>query len=382
MANKKQYLTQDQFNITILDQLGNISRFIESFDTRLGNCEGRIDAAPRQNKEGNFGPYRPRGFSDDLAAGGRPQSTGYQYDPTTDPNATHANYARSEYFDDEELMRDQQPDQANRNPPPLHGDSPPARDPNTASARNGIPPGPPITTPQGRQYPYRSSNSQRSSNLFHYLEGDLCPPTRGPAEALQEEFVTIRDSVTTIRLPPGVKFIDSRQGLKRESQGTYNIVVKCAKYAETSLKILSQLHTNDPVVRDLIIIQAAQIKYLVEEQAALLVQGNFNESTSKIYRTLQRNTSAFADEESIKLLRSAAQLAAAATDRNDSRSFRGGGRGSQFQPRGRGGFRGNYRGNRGRGNQPNYSSWHNQQLDTTGFPPRRQQQATTQDNAS
>ena len=187
-----------------------------------------------------------------------------------------------------------------------------------------------------------------------------------------------------IRLPPSLKLSDSRQGLKRESQTTYNTVARCGKYAETSLKILSQLHTDDPIVKDLVVIQAAQVKYLAEEQAALLVQGNFNDTTAKIYRTLQRHTSAFADSESLELLRSATTLAAAAAPQ-ESRSFRGSGRGfyNNQGNRGRGGyrggFRGGYRGNNRRG-QPNYSGWHNQQLDTSGFPPR--QQASTQDSST
>ena len=168
---------------------------------------------------------------------------------------------------------------------------------------------------------------------------------------------------------------------------------KSAKYVETTLKILSQLPENDSVVRDLVVTQVAHLKYLIEEQAALLVSGQFNDGTARIYRTLQRHTSAFADEENLSLLRSAIQLNAAASQSQFNGQPRGnnynrqqgfnprrnnppnstyfqGGRGSGGPNRG-GPFRGSFNPNRG---QPSYHNWHNQQAENN-FPPRRPQQS-------
>jgi hypothetical protein len=227
-----------------------------------------------------------------------------------------------------------------------------------------------------RNSPRDARRTGRYSNLEHYLEiGELCPPNKGPAEQLQEEFVSIKESVSSIRLPPYLKVSDSRQGLKRENQAAYNTVIKCAKYAETSLKILSQLPENDRVVRDLVVIQSAQIRYLTEELAALLVSGQFDDSTSKIYRTLQRHNSAFSDDQSLGILRSAVELSAAAArmDHPSTRGFsRNSWRGNSYRNNSfRGGhYRGNsYRGGRG---QPNFNSWNNQQSDFN-FPMRRPQ---------
>lgn len=61
---------------------------------------------------------------------------------------------------------------------------------------------------------------------------------------------------------------------------------------------------------NLFLIQHAQIKYLQKDFAALLVNGQFDTSTAKIFRSLQRNTSGF-DQGSLETLRSAATLAAA-----------------------------------------------------------------------
>ena len=130
-------------------------------------------------------------------------------------------------------------------------------------------------------------------------------------------------------------------------------------------------------MRDLIVIQAAQLKYLTEEQSALLVAGQFNDATSRIYRTLQRHTSAFSDSESLDLLRSAVTLASAAAPLEPRGGrFQGGNQGGYYGNRG--GFRGNRGGFRGRGgfhrrggfDQPNYSNWNNQQGDNN-FPTRR-----------
>ena len=61
---------------------------------------------------------------------------------------------------------------------------------------------------------------------------------------------------------------------------------------------------------NLFLIQNAQIKYLQEEYAALLVNGQFDASTAKIFRSLQKNTSGF-DQDSLETLRAAATLSAA-----------------------------------------------------------------------
>ena len=146
-------------------------------------------------------------------------------------------------------------------------------------------------------------------NLYHYLDiGALSPSGQArPTEHLKEEFESIKDGTQRIHLPAGLKLSDSRQGLKRECQQTFNVVQKCGQFTEVALKILSTLPKDDIAVRDLVVTCAAQIKYLSDEQCALLVQGNYSENTSRIFRTLQRNT-AFADSENVSTLRTAAEF--------------------------------------------------------------------------
>ncbi len=131
---------------------------------------------------------------------------------------------------------------------------------------------------------------------------------------VQGEFQTIRDTVNNVKLPADLKVPDSKQGIKREDQQHSAVVAKCARYAETTLKLLFQAGEPANVTEDTLIrlyhVQLAQVRYLQEEHASLIVQGQFDRNTARLYRTLQRNTSAF-NEESLATLRNATTIAAA-----------------------------------------------------------------------
>ena len=116
----------------------------------------------------------------------------------------------------------------------------------------------------------KKSNGHHNS-LYHYLDvGALGPSgqTR-PAEILQEEFEVIKDCTSNIRLPAGLKVPSSREGLRRENQPLFNVIQKCARFAETSLKILSTFPEGRQDIHDLIVVQTAMIKYLTDELCAV-----------------------------------------------------------------------------------------------------------------
>ena len=101
----------------------------------------------------------------------------------------------------------------------------------------------------------------------------------------------IYPSLQKVRLSQEYKLNDSRQGIARADQTAYNIIAKCARYVETSFKWLSlQSNQNDPELQNLYTIQVAQLAYLQDEFSALLVQGQFDQDTSKLFRTLQKKT--------------------------------------------------------------------------------------------
>ena len=180
-------------------------------------------------------------------------------------------------------------------------------------------------------------------NLSHVGTG--IPPQPGAVRSTsqpdtQGEFQTLKDNLSKVKLPADVKLNDSRQGIKRTDQPLMNALAKCGRYCEIGIKLLCSLEAGTELKQEtldnLFLIQYAQIKYLQEEYAALLVNGQFDASIAKIFRSLQKNTSGF-DQDSLETLRAAATLSAAGRPTGGStedrftarRGFPGTGRGRQ-----------------------------------------------------
>ena len=163
----------------------------------------------------------------------------------------------------------------------------------------------------------------------------------------QGEFQSLKDSLNKVKLPADVKLNDSRQGIKRTDQPLLNILSKCGRYSETAIKLLCTLEAGTELTQgtldNLFLIQHAQIKYLQEEYASLLVSGQFDSSTAKIFRSLQKNTSGF-DHDSLETLRAAATLSAAGRPTSGNTEDRYPSRRGGFSGYGRGRQRGSYGG--------------------------------------
>lgn len=205
------------------------------------------------------------------------------------------------------------------------------------------------------------------------------PPLLGAASQqpdLQGEFQSLRDSLGRVKIPADLKVNDSRQGIKRADQPLLNVISKCGRYSETGLKLLCTLEVGQTVTQEvldnLFLVHHAQVKFLQEEFASLVVSGQFDSSTAKIFRSLQKNTSGF-NSESLETLRSAASLSAAGRRGPSPSEDRGTG---TFGGRGRGYFGSSYgRGGRGRG----YNSYRGdvfQSFANRQFPRRRDESAT------
>lgn len=189
--------------------------------------------------------------------------------------------------------------------------------------------------------------------LFNFdMDQEVGPETISSAQQLlsssddtQGVFASIKDSVSKIKLPPALRLTDSTRGVKRNDQPFANVIQKCGRFAETSLKILLTIKEKDNRVSDDTLFelwqtQVAQIRFLQEELSSLLVQGQFNPEVTRLYRTLQKHTSGFTPE-SLNLLEKATTIAAANTRNNYSRDHRGRGfHGGRFHYSNRG--RGNY----------------------------------------
>ena len=175
--------------------------------------------------------------------------------------------------------------------------------------------------------------------------GAGCADSAFASENVQANYNIIKDSLAQVKLDTSVKLHDTKAGIRRNDQPLVNVISKSARYAETTLKLLSLQRIDtvtEDTLNDLFTISYAQLKYLQEEYASLLVQGQFGANTARVFRSLQRNTSAF-PEESLEQLRTAVTLTPPNTQQQSWSSNRGG-YNSRFYnnrggPRGR---RGNY----------------------------------------
>jgi len=135
----------------------------------------------------------------------------------------------------------------------------------------------------------------------------------GGSPDIQGDFQALKDSLSRIKLPPDLKLNESRQGIQRQDQPLFNVLCKCSRYNETLVKLLSTIEPGSIVTQEtldqLFLIAQAQGRYLQDEYAALIVNGQFNNKTSKLFRALQKNTSGL-NPSSLDTLRSAASLAA------------------------------------------------------------------------
>lgn len=199
-----------------------------------------------------------------------------------------------------------------------------------------------------------SSNSRVSNHEVDAQEADEADEVQGHArprrvtgsrdmpdlDDIQQEFIIIKDSLQRVRLPKDLKVEDSRLGVHRADQGRFNNISKCARYAETSVKLLSTLRAGqitDADINDLLTINIALVRYLQEEHALVHVNGSFGDNVEKIYRNFRKNTTVF-DSQAIESLQAAVALDAAHPSSNT---------GGYYSSRGRG--RWPYSGYRGRG---------------------------------
>ncbi|GFN95920.1 hypothetical protein PoB_002242600 [Plakobranchus ocellatus] len=121
------------------------------------------------------------------------------------------------------------------------------------------------------------------------------------------------------------------------------VLSKCARFAETGLKVLTTLpdERNSSSVslqredfESIFVVFAAQINFLQSEYAGLVVKSTFNDETSRIIRSFENNASSFS-QQSLQNVRIAAELASIHGRTNTvSQSWRGRRRGVANQTRG------------------------------------------------
>lgn len=157
---------------------------------------------------------------------------------------------------------------------------------------------------------------------------------------IQQEFNVIKDALQKVKLPNDLKIDESKQGVSRSDQKRMFVIQKCGRYGETLLKLLSTVQ-HDTItpgdIQDMVTIVVAQMRYLQEEHAMLLVNNNFGEDVEKVYRQLRRNTTQFTPD-ALETLQAAINLSNHSAEggryNRGRSSYRG--RGGRFNSRGRG----------------------------------------------
>ena len=106
---------------------------------------------------------------------------------------------------------------------------------------------------------------------------------------IQQDFNSLKSSVEKVILPSHLKLHDSRSGIKREDQPVLTVLSKCGRYIKTALKVLGQIREGDDNVdlNPFATIWLANLKFLQDEYAALLVNGKFDKNTSQLLGALQ-----------------------------------------------------------------------------------------------
>ena len=126
-----------------------------------------------------------------------------------------------------------------------------------------------------------------------------------------KEFDQVKDSVARITLPQHLKLVDSQTGIKAESNPTLKVISKTARIAETGFKILSSLTpttTNSDTQPNSVTVSqdnfgalftlfAAQMQFLQQEYANIVIKNTFDEETSRLFRQFENHTSAFSSSQ-------------------------------------------------------------------------------------
>ena len=173
-----------------------------------------------------------------------------------------------------------------------------------------------------------------SSGLHDHIP---CTATHASAQEIQNAFAQIKQAHATIRLPQELSIPTERSGIARTEQPLANFISKISKYAETLARIIQK--GDSLQLEDISTVVIALISTLQEEQSALLVQGHFDPTVSKFFRTLQRGSGL--SSEALEHLRTAATIASNYRPANRGRS--GSGRGDWNRGDSNRGFRGAFR---------------------------------------
>lgn len=174
------------------------------------------------------------------------------------------------------------------------------------------------------------------------------------ASDLQREYWTIKDSLSKIQLSSSLKLNEVALGINKKDKPVQKVLQRTSRVLETALK-LCQLASTDPDLHQdsevykyfeqIYIVLQAGIQQNQQEFQSLLVQGQFNEDTARVFRILQQNKNCFPDS-AVSQLELAAKISTMSVNQQQTQSQSH--NNSQRGRNARGGFRGRYNNNNSR----------------------------------
>ena len=188
--------------------------------------------------------------------------------------------------------------------------------------------------------------------------------TAADANEIQREFSAVKDTLSKVPLTPELRLNEVTTGnFNKQDRQCAKLLRGNSRYIETALKLIlvagqdpELSGTGHHYLSQLDIVLRAAILFNQQEYQAVLVNGQFDDDTTRMFRMIQQNTNCFSPT-TIDQLKLAAELSII-NDRRSSAANTRGGRNQQWQrgasnysyQRGRGGRFQSYR---GRGfNQP------------------------------
>jgi hypothetical protein len=119
----------------------------------------------------------------------------------------------------------------------------------------------------------------------------------------QAQYFALERSLKTRvpRLPDTLQIFDSRTGIGKEELPAYQVVSRCARYAEATFRQLMLLDPDrTPVtsqdLQNLVVIQFALLDFLRDEYACLLVKSNYDEDTLKFFTGMTKGKSGLSEK--------------------------------------------------------------------------------------
>ncbi len=158
----------------------------------------------------------------------------------------------------------------------------------------------------GSRQPDQARNAHGGGNHSKSnLEDFQCP-----ADGLLRDYDQLKRSLERVQVDKEITFTRDRTGVKRVDHRTYNIIAKCANFAETIIKIVQNTdpqQITENTLNNIFLCGAAHLGYLREEAANLFIKGEYGTEADRLYRGVQKHSPITANR--VGLLSNVVQLA-------------------------------------------------------------------------